>query len=720
MDDSVDAEIVVNITVTDINEPPEFEGLYVRVAVEENTPASTNVGDPVLAVDQEMDELTYSLAGPDADLFEVDPSTGQISIGAETLLDFESPSDSNGDNVYELVARVSDGKGEDGEVDTLFDGETGVIISVTNVHEPGDAVSSTVQLGVRENAPANTAVGAPVQTEWPEPAELTYSLDGDDSAWFDISPSSGQITTSVEFDYELPFDANGDNVYEMTVQVTDGTDAEGGADPSVDEKIDAEITVYDINEAPVAAAVFTDRTLVESDGLQQSDISSYFSDPEGDELTYAATSSDSLVAGVGIAGATLAIAPTGPGTATVEVTATDPGQLRFSQRFVLNVVPAQVGSGGFFPIFPPLRQGTGGASGAVTDQANLLSERDVLVVPRAVSLLPGEAVSMHAIAFNLLGDALPAGTAEVVCTWSSDGGGIFMPNGTGRACTTTFTAPPAGSGNIVVRVTQRRIAAVGSAVYEVLAQETVRSGLGSEVTPWLEFPAGVTGSVVWREDGASITTPNGLKMQVPAGAIDADFLGVYVREVPVTDIVLPGNSGFTVGSRAGDFSFVDDAGDPMPGFHTQVPVRICLPITQEDLDAADGGIDGVHIVHVTDDGEYIRHPSDSDLDSMMTCADVDDFSIYFVGLAVEAPEAMATPAPAPVPISTSTPIPAATPTPVHTPTPVPAEDATPILPSAGDARPGARALILIAMVAVAAVAAGVVLLRRTGLATPSR
>ena len=36
----------VNITVTDINEPPAFEGLYVRVAVKENTAASTNVGDP--------------------------------------------------------------------------------------------------------------------------------------------------------------------------------------------------------------------------------------------------------------------------------------------------------------------------------------------------------------------------------------------------------------------------------------------------------------------------------------------------------------------------------------------------------------------------------------------------------------------------------------------------------------------------------------------------
>ena len=105
---------------------------------------------------------------------------------------------------------------------------------------------------------------------------------------------------------------------------------------------------------------------------------------------------------------------------------------------------------------------------------------------------------------------------------------------------------------------------------------------------------------------------------------------------------------------------------------------------------------------------------------MMTCADVDDFSIYFVGLAVEAPEPIAAPTPSASPIAASTPIPAATPAPVHTPTPVPAEDANPILPPAGDAKPGARALILSTIVAVAAVAAGVVLLRRTGIATPRR
>ncbi len=331
---------------------------------------------------------------------------------------------------------------------------------------------------------------------------------------------------------------------------------------------------------------------------------------------------------------------------------------------------------------------------------------------------------MHAIAFNLLGAALPAGTPGVVCTWSSDGGGVFVPNGTGVACTTSFTAPTAGSGNIVVTVTQGRTTAVGLAVYEVTGVETTTTGLGREVTPGIEFPAGVTGSVVWREDGASITSPNGLTMHVPAGAIEADFLGVYVREVPPADITLPGNTGITVGSYAGDFSFMDGAGDALPGFRTQVPVRICLPITERDLEAADGGIDGVHVVHVTANGEYFRLPSDSDLVSMTTCADVDNFSIYFVGLAVEASESVAAHAPAVSPTPTALPIPiptlSASPTPTNLPTPVPFYESNPVLPSAGDAEPGAGALVVATLAAVAALAVGVVLLRRTWPVRPSR
>ena len=384
-DDSPDAEIEVTITVSDVNEPPGFEVLYVWFEVEENTAALTNVGDPILASDPELAELTYSLVGDDAGLFEFDPLTGLVSIGAATVLDHEFPADSDGDNVYELAVQVADGKDEGGNADTSVDDVIGVIVTVTNVEEPGEVISLTIQMVIEENASANSDVGAPVQAVALEFAELTYSLEGVDADSFDIDSSSGQITTRVTLDYESPADANGDNVYEMTAQVTDGKDPEGNSDTSVDDEIGVIIRVVNVNEAPTATAQIPDRTLVESDGVDQFDVSAYYSDPDGDDLSYAATSTDSDVAGVRLVGATLTVTPIGVGTATVEVTAADPGGMSIDQDFLVQVVAAPGSSGGFFPFIPTAPQEVIGSSNSGLDRSNLLSEDAAIVVPYTLS-----------------------------------------------------------------------------------------------------------------------------------------------------------------------------------------------------------------------------------------------------------------------------------------------------------------------------------------------
>ena len=102
----------MTITVSDVNEPPDFVVPSASLEVEENAVANTNIGDPIAAIDPESAELMYSLGGVDASLFDIDASTGQINVGAATTLDYESPEDSNGDNIYELAVKVTDG--EDG------------------------------------------------------------------------------------------------------------------------------------------------------------------------------------------------------------------------------------------------------------------------------------------------------------------------------------------------------------------------------------------------------------------------------------------------------------------------------------------------------------------------------------------------------------------------------------------------------------------------------
>ena len=70
------------------------------------------------------------------------------------------------------------------------------------------------------------------------------------------------------------------------------------------------------------------------------DVSSFFSDPDGDELTYTAESSDAEVAAVGIEGSRLTMTTVAAGAATVTVTAADPGGLTATQSAEVWVVAA--------------------------------------------------------------------------------------------------------------------------------------------------------------------------------------------------------------------------------------------------------------------------------------------------------------------------------------------------------------------------------------------
>lgn len=67
------------------------------------------------------------------------------------------------------------------------------------------------------------------------------------------------------------------------------------------------------------------------------DLSAHFSDPDGDALTYAARTSAPAVAVVSVSGSTLSVSGVAKGTATVTVTAADPGGLSVQQSFQVTV-----------------------------------------------------------------------------------------------------------------------------------------------------------------------------------------------------------------------------------------------------------------------------------------------------------------------------------------------------------------------------------------------
>ncbi len=113
-------------TGTPGNAPPTFtEGSATDRSVLENSPAGSNVGDPVLATDADGDTLTYTLAGSSAESFAIDAATGQITVGAGTTLDYETQTS------YSVIVTATD-------IFDVIDTVT-VTISVTNVDLPGKA-----------------------------------------------------------------------------------------------------------------------------------------------------------------------------------------------------------------------------------------------------------------------------------------------------------------------------------------------------------------------------------------------------------------------------------------------------------------------------------------------------------------------------------------------------------------------------------------------------
>ena len=104
------------------------------------------------------------------------------------------------------------------------------------------------------------------------------------------------------------------------------------------------VTVQTPNRAPEAVGTIPPQSV--SPGQSRTvDVSSYFRDPDGDVLTYAVTTSNAL-ANASVSGSRVTVIGVAEGTATVTVTARDPGGLTATQRVSVSVPGSLASSGG--------------------------------------------------------------------------------------------------------------------------------------------------------------------------------------------------------------------------------------------------------------------------------------------------------------------------------------------------------------------------------------
>ena len=200
------------------NQPPAFvDSDPTGRSVNENAATAAPVGAPVDAQDPDDETLVYTLSGDDADAFDINSATGQISVAEGTALDFET------DNSYSVIVTVADPSGAS---DTI-----GVLITVTDVDET--PVIFEKELIILESRPSDytensTHKVATYAVDGTKTEGVVWSLSGVDAHLFTITQLNGlvELTFNSPPDYENPMDAGRDNEYNITIVATNNEGTE--------------------------------------------------------------------------------------------------------------------------------------------------------------------------------------------------------------------------------------------------------------------------------------------------------------------------------------------------------------------------------------------------------------------------------------------------------------------------------------------------------------
>ena len=175
--------------------------------------------------------FTYTVASGDDDRDGVSIGANKLSLNGGAIEDQarNTPLTTESEWIFGLGldARVTHPALEDDSSHRVTDAATQslTLTGVTTTTYAENATSTVATYAVTGAATSTT---------------ITWSLTGDDSDDFTIS-SSGELSFSSAPDYESASDSDSNNVYEVTVNGSDGTNT---------ETLDVSVTVTDVDEAP--------------------------------------------------------------------------------------------------------------------------------------------------------------------------------------------------------------------------------------------------------------------------------------------------------------------------------------------------------------------------------------------------------------------------------------------------------------------------------------
>ena len=258
------------------NQSPDFDGDKFERSVAETAEVGDDVPGAVVATvraSSDTDILTYGLrafvadtdagttgvatpadAAADLAAFDIDKATGQITVAQE--LDFESRGTPD-DGKYVVVVEVRDPSADSTADPTIGYDFIVVVITARDMNEvpvlrgrpeltieeiDGGAANAANPDFVGNTTDADPSVNVyNVDDEDDRASVKSWRLAGDDAGQFQLIGTVGRtLVFTTQPDYETPADADGDNIYKVTVVAIDNGGARG--------EFDVSIAVMNINE----------------------------------------------------------------------------------------------------------------------------------------------------------------------------------------------------------------------------------------------------------------------------------------------------------------------------------------------------------------------------------------------------------------------------------------------------------------------------------------
>ena len=307
--------LTVTVTVTDVNETPTISFPISSTITEDENTATTEIIATYVATDPDATTgtMSWDLQGNDAGDFTITSTVnGTVNLYFAAPPNFEGPADTGTNNVYDVTVRVRD-NGSPRLQDTQ-----GVAITVQDVNETpvisGDNSPDFAEIEYDETSAVLT-IGAYSATD-DEGDSVTWAVSGTDATHFSVNSTTGELSFSIQPDFENPADMASNNMYEIVLEAEDDN-AQGGKTGTKTGTYNVIVTVTNVDETPEITTAASSHTA-----------------PSFMEIEYDATTADLVVAdydGRDEEGQTISWSTTGTDTGDFTIDGTT-GVLSFAQR----------------------------------------------------------------------------------------------------------------------------------------------------------------------------------------------------------------------------------------------------------------------------------------------------------------------------------------------------------------------------------------------------